>query len=270
MALTEFQRATCRLLSSNRIENNASFLAGGAALNSLLEAPRLSRDLDLFHDSAEAVRATWDNDQRVLEGNGYVLDIVREREGFVEIIARRGEDSVEIQWVQDSAFRFFPPVPHPDLGLVLHPFDLATNKVLALVGREKARDWVDTLTCHERLSPLGLLTWAACGKDEGLNPQFILDEAARTARYSREEILELDWGGQLPDFGALKMQWRAALSDARTQIEILPPETLGQAVLNEAGAPWNGAPDELQLALDKGELRFHVGHIGGAWPDIKG
>ena len=260
----------CRLLNAHRNENNTSFLAGGAALNVLLNARRFSADLDLFHDSIEAVRATWDNDRRVLEENGYTLNIVREKCGFVEIIARKGADSVEIQWVQDSAFRFFPPLPHPDLGLVLHPFDLATNKVLALVGREKAHDWVDTLTCHERLSPMGLLAWAACGKDEGWNPQFILDEAARTARYSREEILELDWGTHTPDFAVLKMQWRAALSDARRHIEILPPETLGQAVWNKAGAPWNGTPDELRIALDNGELHFHLGHIGGAWPDIKG
>jgi hypothetical protein len=34
---------------------------------------------------------------------------------------------------------------------VLHPFDLATNKVLALVGRVEPRDFVDTLTCADEL-----------------------------------------------------------------------------------------------------------------------
>ena len=32
-------------------------------------------------------------------------------------------------------------VEHPDFGLALHPFDLATNKVLALVGRLEACAW---------------------------------------------------------------------------------------------------------------------------------
>ena len=46
------------------------------------------------------------------------------------------------------------------MGLALHPFDLATNKVLALVGRLEARDWVDVLTCERapaaaRLSGVG-------------------------------------------------------------------------------------------------------------------
>jgi hypothetical protein len=38
-------------------------------------------------------------------------------------------------------------VRHPDFGLTLHPFDLATNKVLALVGRTEVRDWVDMVEC---------------------------------------------------------------------------------------------------------------------------
>jgi hypothetical protein len=45
-----------------------------------------------------------------------------------------------MEWARDSAFRFFPLVENSELGLVLHPFDLAVNKVLALVGRGEARD----------------------------------------------------------------------------------------------------------------------------------
>ena len=33
-----------------------------------------------------------------------------------------------------------PLVRHDELGLVLHPFDLATNKALALIGRLEVRD----------------------------------------------------------------------------------------------------------------------------------
>ena len=62
-----------------------------------------------------------------------------------------------MQWVRDSAFRFFPLVTHEQLGLVLHPFDLATNKVLALVGRLEVRDWIDVIECSRRLQPLGFL-----------------------------------------------------------------------------------------------------------------
>jgi hypothetical protein len=66
---------------------------------------------------------------------------------------RRGAESVILQWTHDSAFRFFPLIEHPELGLTLHPFDLATNKVLALVGRVEARDWIDILQCDAAVQP---------------------------------------------------------------------------------------------------------------------
>ncbi len=52
--------------------------------------------------------------------------------------------------------RFFPLVEHPDFGLTMHPFDLATNKVLALVGRLEVRDWVDTMACSDPVRRVGL------------------------------------------------------------------------------------------------------------------
>ena len=58
-----------------------------------------------------------------------------------------GTQNVIIQWARDSAYRFFPLVEDEQFGLVLHPFDLATNKCLALAGRLEPRDWVDMGTC---------------------------------------------------------------------------------------------------------------------------
>jgi hypothetical protein len=80
-----------------------------------------------------------------------------------------------------------------------HPFDLATNKVLALVGRVEARDWVDTIECSERLQPLGYLAWAACGKDPGFSPLAILEHAPRSSRYSADELRDLAFDGPPPD-----------------------------------------------------------------------
>lgn len=51
MALTRFQRDVCRLLAESRIASGESYVAGGVALNELLAAPRLSRDVDVFHGS---------------------------------------------------------------------------------------------------------------------------------------------------------------------------------------------------------------------------
>ena len=268
MALSEFQRGVCRLLAAHRSSDAGSYVAGGVALNEALDGSRLSRDVDVFHDTLEALDATWQADRNLLESAGYELDIVRERAGFVEVVIHQNGHSVEMQWVRDSAFRFFPLALHPDLGLMLHPFDLATNKVLALVGRVEVRDWIDTLTCHHKVAPLGLLAWAACGKDEGWNPQLIIDEANRTAHYSREEIDELDWSGAPPDFPALKTQWRSALSQAHQLFEILPPEKVGCAVLDGQGSVFRGDAKQVQTAIKDNLLNFHPGYIGGAWPQI--
>ncbi len=268
MALTPFQRGVCRLLAAHRNSQSGSYVAGGVALNETLAAPRMSRDIDLFHDTLEALEATWQADRELLQSHGYIIEILRERSGFVEAVVRKENESVEMQWLRDSAFRFFPLLVHPEFGLTLHPFDLATNKILALIGRVEVRDWIDALTCHHKVAPLGLLAWAACGKDEGWNPLLIIEEAVRTSSYSREEILELDWGGQPPDFVALKSQWREAIADAKYLIELLPPEETGRAVMNSQGVPFRGNSAQLKNALDNGELNFHQGHIGGAWPEL--
>jgi hypothetical protein len=66
MALTKFQRELCRVLAQQRIASGESYVAGGAALNELRNTPRVSRDIDLFHDTAEAVSATWEADRQLL------------------------------------------------------------------------------------------------------------------------------------------------------------------------------------------------------------
>ncbi len=67
--------------------------------------------------------------------------------------------TVDPAWACSSGraprFASFPLVEDDDLGLARHPFDLATNKVLALVGRLEVRDWVDVLACDAGLQPLG-------------------------------------------------------------------------------------------------------------------
>ena len=71
MPATAFQRQLCRVIATNRIQSGESYIAGGVALNTLLAAPRVSRDIDLFHDSDEALRACWGNDRALLTAQGY-------------------------------------------------------------------------------------------------------------------------------------------------------------------------------------------------------
>jgi hypothetical protein len=240
------------------------------ALTVALQTQRLSRDLDVFHDTTEAVGRSWDRDRELLIAAGYGLSVVRERPGYIEGVISRGDRSLRIEWARDSAFRFFPLVEHAELGLILHPFDLATNKVLALIGRVEARDWVDVLSCDERLQPLGYLAWAAAGKDPGFTPRGILEEAQRTSRYSAEELAALAFDGPPPDASALASRWRGVLAQAKEIVARLPPTVVGQAVLTSEGQLFTGDALALDRAQQASRVVFHTGRIGGALPRIVG
>jgi hypothetical protein len=266
MAATAFQRQLCRLIAKSRRESGESYVAGGVALNTLLQAPRISRDIDLFHDTDAALRTSWTNDRTLLAHDGYGLEVIREAPAYIEALVSKGTDRVIVQWLRESAFRFFPLVEDEDFGLVLHPFDLATNKVLALAGRLEPRDWVDVLTIHDRLQPLGYLVWAACGKDPGFSPASILAEAGRSGRYSQPELSELAFDGSAPDARVLGAKWHRMLSEAQTIVEALPSLESGKAVLDRQGVPYRQGPETLNVDLREHAVVFHEGRIGGVLP----
>lgn len=269
MALTALQRDVCALLAAGRQTDGESYVAGGVALQVALRTFRVSRDLDLFHDTTEAVARSWDRDRALLGEAGFTVALRRERPGYVEAVVSRRDDRLLVEWARDSAFRFFPLLEHDELGLVLHPFDLATNKVLALVGRLEPRDWVDVIACHERLQPLGYLAWAASGKDPAFTPQGILDHARRSGRYSAEELASLSFDGPAPTFADLSRTWHAALDAASVIVDRLPARHAGQAVLTASGDLFVGTVGELERALREERLTFHAGRIGGALPTVR-
>jgi hypothetical protein len=268
MAASPFQRDILRLLAERRRAGGESYVAGGVALSVLLQTQRVSRDLDLFHDTTEAVAASWEGDRRVLVGKGLDVAVLHDRPGYVQATVSRPGEQVLIEWVRDSAFRFFPLIEHPELGLALHPFDLATNKVLALVGRLEVRDWIDVLACDARVQPLGYLAWAASGKDPGFTPSGILAHARRSARYSAAEIASLAFDGPPPDPAALAREWRHAADRADEVVAGLPAEHAGEAVLSVDGDLFCADPTALARALTDGRVRFHPGRIGGALPRV--
>jgi hypothetical protein len=270
MALTGFQRTVCRLIAANRVERGESYVAGGTALNLLAGGSRISRDIDIFHDTNSALEAAWADDRALLAANGYDVRPLRERPAYIEAVVAKGGDSVLLEWTRDSAYRFFPLVRHEDLGLALHPFDLATNKVLALVGRLEIRDWLDTLMCHARIQPLGYLAWAACGKDPGFSPAAILEQAARSGRYTQCELDGLAFAGPPPDLAAAARTWHAMLGQARGIVEMLPADEAGKCVLDRSGLLYTGTPDRLLADLAAGALVFHEGSIRGAFPVLAG
>ena len=268
MPATAFQRQLCQLIAATRRQSGESYIAGGVALNTLLDAPRVSKDVDLFHDTDEALRVCWDNDRALLTANGYTLKVFRQTLSFVEALVSRDAESVIVQWVRDSAFRFFPLIEDEQFGLVLHPFDLATNKVLALAGRLEPRDWIDVLTSDEKVQPLGYLAWAACGKDPGFSPVSLLSEARRTGRYAQQELDELAFDGSPPDAHVLGRQWHHVLSEAHAIVDLLPESRGGMAVLNSHGQLYRGSSAVLNEDLQHGQVIFHAGTIRGVWPAL--
>ena len=270
MALTVFQEEVCRLIARNRVASGESYIAGGVALNMALDAPRLSRDIDIFHDSTEALQVSWEKDRVLLEEKGFQIEVVRDAQAYIEAIVRSKDDQVLLQWVRDSAYRFFPLLENERLGLTLHPFDLATNKVLALVGRLEIRDWIDVQESAEKIQPLGLLAWAACGKDPGFSPLAILNEAMRSSHYSAEELDRLDFEGSPPDLVALSLRWKEMLKTAHKTIELLPTEHAGQCLLGADGRLFFGDPEKLENILNAGARIWHRGTLGGVLPEIVG
>src|SRR2546428_22397 len=151
-------------------------------------------------------------------------------------LLRHAGRQTKVEWVFDSAFRFFPVEPDLELGWRLNFWDAAANKVLAFAGRSKLRDLVDVLYLDKQRLPLGALAWAAAGKDPGMTPEAIIQWARRNAIYRNEELegLQLSSPITLPE---LKSRWMEASQSALDLIAQLPPSELGCLYLNTAGQP---------------------------------
>ena len=267
MAVTEFQAGILKRLAGNRIAGGETYIAGGLALNYQLRGARYSADIDVFNNSIDALHAAAEMDMSALAAAGYSVSLKRERDFIVEAAVSLKGETTDIQWVRDSAYRFFPLVEDELLGWTLHPFDLATNKLLALAGRTVPRDWVDAISCSESIQPLGLLAWAASGKDPGLSPRFIIETAART-HYAQSEIDIAVRTDVRLDVAALSKKWHEMIESARTMISFLPAGEAGKAVICKDGKLFNGTEEQLAKAIETGDVAFHEGRICGAWPQI--
>ena len=261
MPLADFEREVLRLLAANRHPD--SFVGGATVLHQSPGSPRASKDVDYFHDTIESLAAAAKRDVRTLETAGYEVELGRPQDTFQRALVRRGGLKTKVEWVFDSAFRFFPVEPDLDLGWRLNFWDAATNKVLAFAGRSKIRDLFDVVYLHEQHLCLGALAWAAGGKDPGMTPEAIIHWARRNAIYRADELKDLQLGVPiaLPE---LKGRWMEASQTALDLIARLPPAELGCLYLNASNQPV--CPDP--AASDFPKLKRHFGSVKGAWPRI--
>ena len=265
MPLTEFQRALLAALAS--APNTDRYLAGGAALHFAPNSTRYSDDLDFFHDSEARVASAFAADRDTLRQTGYDVDIEMSLPGFVRALVRRGDQATRVDWAHDSAWRFMPLVRDPLGGLLLHPVDLAINKVLALAGRDEPRDFVDILFVHRRVLPLAAMCWAAAGKDPGFTPLSLLELLKRRGRYRAEDFSRLQLAEPF-DLASAKETWLGALAFAETFARQRPPDESGCLYYSTERRQFVVPGNETSLADQR--VVPHYGAPGGVVPRLAG
>lgn len=259
MPLTDLQRALLKTIAVNRSPD--SYLAGATIQHRGDDSPRFSQDLDFFHDLESKVAECAEKDAATLIEAGYELEWLLRTPAFHRAVISGDTEKVRIEWAQDSAFRFFPLQEDPLCGFRLHDADAATNKMLALAGRQEVRDFVDIMHLNDTYLSLGSIAWAACGKDPGYTPLFLLDHAARHTAYQQEDIDRLGLNAPL-DLQNMKRKWIQALDEARQLVSDLPADEIGCLYLDSEQLPTAPEPGADSFA----SLSRHRGGTGGAWP----
>jgi hypothetical protein len=246
MALTELQKRVMRRLSANRSET--SYLAGGVILN--LDWPRRSDDIDIFHDTDEAVSAAALKDIADLESAGFRISVEVRTFGLFEATVFDDGSSTTIQWMSETRLRFFPLVRDEQWGLRLHQSDLAVNKVLAAASRRKARDFADIVAISENMCLLGPLVMAAAGKPPSFSPQKIVEQV----RWHAQSIPDEDYAA----IKGLPESWtpqfiRAAVTRqadlAEDYVAKAPLEVVGVLAMNAEGVPVEVTAERLSSVI---------------------
>lgn len=254
MPLTNAQIAALRAIANAR--SPESYVAGSTPLNR--HEARYSFDIDIFNDNQDRVAHAADLDAVSLSAAGFSVKWIRRLSAIHTLEAERNGENVRLDWVADSDFRFFPAVPDPLFGFVLHPVDLAANKTMAAAGRRELRDIVDLVSIHASVLPLGAVVWAAVEKSPGFTPEGLIGEIRRNSLYPRAAWDELRSSEPI-DPDSTMQRLRAALDEAEAFVLRMPTEKTGRLFLKD-GEIVQPDPDRL------GDYAEHCGQRRGHWP----
>lgn len=259
MPLTDFQATLAKLLSKNRTPD--SYLAGGAALHIEPNSKRYSNDLDYFHDSEERVASAFEEDKHLLDNYKYNTEVILQYPGFVRALVSLEKDSSKVEWAHDSSWRFLPTILSEGAGYTLNPIDLGINKLLALVGRDEPRDYIDIHEVMDKVLPLGALCWAAAGKDPGLTPMMLIEMLRRRSKYRPEDMNRLNLIKPV-DLVELKKIWLKEIDDAEHFMQSRNPDELGCLYYSKKSNTFiQPKPND--------DVIPHYGRPGGVLPVIK-
>ena len=254
MPLSSLQSTVLRLLADHR--DPESYVAGSVYL--ARRGDRVSDDIDIFHDREDRVARAAEQDAAALRAAAMGVHWTRREPAFYQALISHGHETTKLEWVVDSDFRFFPVQKDVDFGYVLHPIDLAANKVMAAAGRREPRDIVDTVAIHEQILPLGAIIWAAVEKAPGFTPEGLINEIRRNARYSAADFERIASRPPI-DASAVTRRLRGALDDAEAFAARMPTDKVGLLFL-EGGKVVQPDPERLDT------YETHAARRQGHWP----
>jgi hypothetical protein len=182
--------------------------------------------------TAERVAQAAKEDAAFLQEHGYALQWLRRDPLIYTVLAVRAGETTKLEWVVDSDLRFFPTVRDEMFGYVLHPLDLATNKVASAYGRREPWDAADLPTIHERILPLSGVVSAPVGETVGFTPEGVINEIRRTARYTEADFRRV--ANEPPkDAAATMTRLREILSEAEAFATHMPTDKAGLLFLKD-------------------------------------
>jgi len=256
MPSTKGQLAVLRVIAAAR--SSGSYVAGSIPLNE--NEPRLSDDIDIFHDIVEGAAECADRDAALLQAAGYTINWIRRAGGVHSLIASRDGEDVKLEWVADSDYRYFPTMTDPVFGYTLHPVDLALNKTMAAATRRELRDLIDLLTIHDRVLPLGAAVLAAVEKSPGFTPEGLIAEIRRNLHHPVEEWRQIATTEPI-DAGVTVRKLLIALNEAETFVKQMPTDLAGRLFVDADGKIVQPDPTRLN------DYVVHTGKRRGHWPD---
>lgn len=187
--LTELQQEIINTLKSIE-EAKEFYFTGGSALAAYHLHHRLSEDMDFFTPTEDLIQLVSKKLKVELEKKGIDVNLIRSFKSFTEMIAKRGEESMKVQFALDSPYRL-DKTKEIEGMIVDSLLDIAAGKMLALFGRAAERDFVDIyFLVKEGYCDLDELIKKASEKDPGMDKYYlaIAFEQVRTLPDNPEDL----------------------------------------------------------------------------------
>ena len=200
--------ATAHRVHRRRSGEADSFaLAGGAGLIVHRVVDRETHDLDYFATTEAAVVRLAPVLEDALRDAGLQVRRLQDSAGFVRLEVSSAEDVCEVDLAFDARLH---PSDHSAYGAVLAVDELAADKMLALYGRARGRDFADVHALLDRYIPGKLLELAA-RKDRGFSTARFVEALSALDRLPREDFPVDD--AALASLRSRMKTWRHELSD---------------------------------------------------------